>query len=555
MTTPAQSPSPDAWLAADPDPATQAELRALLADDPAEVARRFAQPLAFGTAGLRGPMGAGPSHMNRVVVRRTAAATGRVLLDRGENGPVVIGFDARHNSRTFALDSARVLAALGIPVRVFDDPMPTPVAAFAIGHLDAAAAIVVTASHNPAPDNGYKLYWSDGAQINGPIDALIADEIERRPLVSDDELAAADDPLIETVEPSVIDAYVASVVALLQPGSARHLSFVYTPMHGVGGAVLHTAFARAGFAAPVDVDAQAQPDPTFPTAAFPNPEEPGALDLAIETADVFDIDLILANDPDADRLAVAVRDDGGSWVPLHGDQIGCLLAEYLLSQPAEDGGSQRLVTTTVVSSTLLGRIADAHGVQSARTLTGFKWIVRPALDNPVLRPVLGYEEALGYAVGPARDKDGIGAALVFAEMVAAARADGRSVLDLIEDLDRRYGPHRTGQRSIRWSSSSAADEMAAALDRLRREPPTQIGAHAVTSIIDYAGSHEGLPPTNLVDLRLTAGHVIVRPSGTEPKLKIYAELIGEPGANADELQSELSKLLDAAQAVVDPTTA
>jgi len=477
-------PSPEEWLAADPDPATQVELRSLIETDPAAVAQRFAHPLAFGTAGLRGPMGAGPSHMNQVVVRRTAAATGRVLLARRETGPVVIGFDARHNSRTFAIDSARVLAALGIAVRLFEQPVPTPVVAFAIGHLNASAAIVVTASHNPAADNGYKLYWSDGAQINTPIDGLIAAEIGHRPLVPEDELAAADDPLIETVDPEVVDAYVTSVVALLQPGSARHLSFVYTPMHGVGGTVLHTAFARGGFAAPVDVDAQAVPDPDFPTAPFPNPEEAGALDLAMETADAFDIDLIMANDPDADRLAVAVRDGAGSWVQLHGDQIGCLLAEYLLSQPVDEdvaAATQRLVTTTVVSSTLLGRIAKAHGVEHARTLTGFKWIVRPALDNPTLRPVLSYEEALGYAVGRARDKDGISAALVFAEMAATARADGRSVLDLVSDLDERYGPHRTGQRSIRWPSPSAAGEMTAALSDRIRSPTSLTTPRATTA--------------------------------------------------------------------------
>lgn len=546
----AAEPTPRAWQAADPDAATSDELAALIANDPTEVTRRFAHPLTFGTAGLRGPMGAGPSHMNRLVVRRTAAATGRVLLATNTAGPVIIGFDARHNSRTFALDSARVLAALGIEVQLFADPVPTPVVAFAIGHLGAAAAIVVTASHNPATDNGYKLYWSDGAQINAPVDSQIAAEIHRRPLIADDELAPADDPLIRTVEPALTDAYVASVVGLLRPGSPRHLSFVYTPMHGVGGAVLHTAFARAGFAAPVDVDAQSTPDPAFPTAPFPNPEEPGALDLAIETADAFDLDLILANDPDADRLAVAVRDEARKWQQLPGDHVGCLLAEYLLSQPPSENANDRLVTTTVVSSTLLGRIAQSHGAHYARTLTGFKWIVRPALDNPTRRPVLSYEEALGYAFGAARDKDGISAALVFAEMTAAAHATGRTVLDLMTDLDNQHGPHRTGQRSIRWSSAAAADAMTAALDRLRAAPPAALDGHNVTGVVDFASGHDGLAPTNLLEFQFESGHVVIRPSGTEPKLKIYAELVGAPGADIASLTTALGTLLDAVEAAV-----
>lgn len=546
------TPSPESWLAADPDDATRQELSELLANDPVEVARRFDQPLDFGTAGLRGPMGAGPSHMNRMVVRRTAAATGRVLLAAGATGPVVIGFDARRNSRTFALDSARVLAALGIDVALFAEPVPTPVVAFATGHLNAAAAIVVTASHNPATDNGYKLYWSDGAQINAPVDVQIAAEIDRRPIVTEAELAAETDTRIREIDPSVIDNYVASIVALLQPGSPRHLSFVYTPMHGVGGTVLHTAFARAGFIAPVDVDAQSQPDPTFPTAPFPNPEEAGALDLAMETADTFDLDLIVANDPDADRLAVAVRDGAGTWVQLTGDQIGCLLAEYLLAQPVppEANPAERLVTTTVVSSTLLSRIASAHRVHAARTLTGFKWIVRPALANPDHQPVLSYEEALGYAVGATRDKDGISAALVFAEMAATARSSGRTVLDLLADLDDRYGPHRTGQRSIRWSSTASADAMTSTLDQLRTDPPTALGEHEITAAVDYAAGHDGLPPTNLLEFQLANGHVIIRPSGTEPKLKIYAELVGAPGTDSAELADALNQLLADAEAAV-----
>ncbi|HEX4902921.1 MAG TPA: phospho-sugar mutase, partial [Acidimicrobiales bacterium] len=413
-----------AWQADDPDPDTVAELDALLAaGDDGALHERFGARLEFGTAGLRGAVGAGPNRMNRVVVRRAAAALCRWLDDHGWAGPVVVGRDARHGSAAFAADTAAVIAGAGRPVVLAPGPVPTPVVAFAVRHVGAAAGVVVTASHNPPGDNGYKVYAGDGAQIVPPWDVEIAAHMDAIDRVGALPLAAPDDPLITSLGDDVIDAYVDGAAGLRVADVAVDLRVAYTPLHGVGLDVLRRAFERAGLPSPAVVEAQAAPDPDFPTVAFPNPEEPGAMDRLLELADEAGADVAIANDPDADRLAVAVpgpRAGLDGWRVLTGDELGLLLADHLLRHTS---GPDRLLVTTVVSSSALGAMASVHGVGFVETLTGFKWLARAAMARPDLRPLLGYEEALGYSVGSlVRDKDGIGAAVVAVEAVAALAA-------------------------------------------------------------------------------------------------------------------------------------
>ncbi|MEZ5232227.1 MAG: phospho-sugar mutase [Acidimicrobiales bacterium] len=521
------------WLAQDPDPVTRAELEALVAaGDGAELARRFAGRLSFGTAGLRAELGAGPLRMNRLVVRQAAAGLVRTLQDRGCAAPlVVVGFDARHGSAAFAADTAGVVAAAGGRAVLFTEAGPTPLLAFAVRHLGADAGVMVTASHNPPADNGYKVYLGDGAQIVPPVDAEIAARIDRAATADDPvPVAPPDHPSIAGLDASVIEAYLQVVVGQLTtaPGpGTRRATIAYTPLHGVGAALAHRAFAAAGFPPLHTVDAQERPDPDFPTVAFPNPEEPGALDLGLDLARRVGADVLLANDPDADRLGVAVPlDDGsGGWRALNGNEIGVLLADHLLRR--RPGGAERLVVTTIVSSRLLGRMAAAHGVHYAETLTGFKWIVRPALAHPEQPFVFGYEEALGYSVGPAvRDKDGIAAALVFAELVAECRAAGSSVLDRLEALARRFGLHAGAGFSIRFNDrGGGAEQAAAVMARLRAAPPAGLAGRRLVEVEDH-DTRVGLDRTDALcwsfdgDLR-----VVFRPSGTEPKLKVYVELV------------------------------
>ena len=520
-----------AWQRDDPDPATVAELDALLAaGDEAALRAAFAAPLAFGTAGLRGPLGAGPARMNRVVVRRAAAGLCRWLDERGDRGPVVVGRDARHGSAEFAADTAAVVAGTGRGVVLADGPMPTPVIAFAVRHLDAAAGVVVTASHNPPADNGYKVYAAGGAQILPPWDREIADHMAAVARVADLPLADPDDPRISALGPDVVDAYLDGVAGLRVAPSAAPVRVAYTPMHGVGLDVLRRAFDRAGLATPAVVDAQAEPDPDFPTVAFPNPEEPGAMDLLLDAATAEGVDLALANDPDADRLAAAVPTgpDGG-WRVLTGDELGLVLADHLLRHTA---GDDRLVVTTVVSSSALAKLAAAHGVHFVETLTGFKWLARAAMDRPDLRPVLGYEEALGYSVGDlVRDKDGISAAVVMTEVVGSLAAAGSSVPRRLDELAAEHGVHATAQRSIRFAGIDGPARMAERVDHLRLEPPVVLAGDAVTGVEDLAGGGR-LPPTDAVILRGARWRVVVRPSGTEPKLKAYVEVV-EPADGVD----------------------
>ncbi len=526
-----------AWLHVDPDPATRSELEELMAGPPDELERRFAGRLAFGTAGLRGELGAGPTRMNRVLVRSAAAGVVEALkASNALKRPIVIGCDARTNSDVFAADSARVMAARGATVVLLPPQLPTPVLAFAVRHLNASAGIMVTASHNPPADNGYKVYWGDGAQIVQPIDELIAGHIDQVGLISETELAAANDPRISQAGDEVLAAYLKQTVAASVQGSVPSrpdLRVVYSAMHGVGGATLARLWSSAGFDAFMPVPEQFMPDPRFPTVHFPNPEEPGAMDLALALAKLEQAELIIANDPDADRLAIAIpprNPDEGDWRVLSGNEIGWLLAEYLLTHSE---GRERLVVTTIVSSAMLTRIAAQHSVHSARTLTGFKWIVRPGLSDPTKRFVFGYEEAIGYACGSlVRDKDGISGALIFAQLLGELLSNGRSVHHALDDLAIQHGVHVTDQVSLRFDGEDAQSTLDAMMQSLRADPPENLADQAVSSWIDHLTEGE-LPPTNAVTFTTSTMRVVVRPSGTEPKLKIYLESVQPRSADLD----------------------
>ena len=529
------------WLAEDPDPDTRAELADLLAsaEGPAEeqqcaawsdLAERFAGTLQFGTAGLRGEMGAGPMRMNRAVVIRAAAGLAAYVGKRTPGGLVVIGYDARHKSYDFARDTAAVVTAAGLRAALLPGPLPTPVLAFAVRQLDAAAGVMVTASHNPPRDNGYKVYLGgelEGAQIVPPHDAGIAAEIDAVASLADVPLAS--DGWEVLAGDAVLDPYLARAAGLVDPGGPRDLSVVYTPMHGVGRDTFLAAFEQAGFPAPGIVGAQADPDPDFPTVGFPNPEEPGAMDLAFGTAAALGPDIVIANDPDADRLAVAVpdADSASGWRMLRGDEVGALLAAHVVDKHVEG-----TFATTIVSSSLLSRIAAAAGLGYVETLTGFKWISRA----PGLR--YGYEEALGYCVDPdaVRDKDGISAALLLAELAAGLKAAGRTLGDLLDELALAHGLHATDQLAVRVADLRLiADAMA----RLREQPPVALAGLRVDSADDLEQGSAALPPTDGLRYRLSgpgvdSARIVVRPSGTEPKLKCYLEVV-VPVGSADDL--------------------
>jgi phosphomannomutase len=540
----------EAWIADDPDAGDRAELQALLdrafpgadtgqdsgpadADSIGELRDRFADRLHFGTAGLRGVVAAGPNRMNRAVVRAATAAVASWLLGPGSaaQGSVVVGCDARHRSAEFAGEVAGVLAGAGIAVHVLPLPCPTPLLAFAVRHLGAAAGVMVTASHNPAADNGYKLYLSDGAQVIPPVDAEIEQRIAGLGPLSQVPVAGAGSPLItrhgDQVARAYLDAVVAAAAGPSAPGPGRRvrtgLNVVYTPMHGVAGQLMLRALRQAGFAAPHVVAAQAEPDPDFPTVAFPNPEEPGALDLTWADARRLGADLVVASDPDGDRMAVAVPDPGRGWRMLTGDQVGALLGASLLERTA-GAPQERLVASTVVSSTMLSKIAAAAGVRYAETLTGFKWIARAADGLPGTRFVFGYEEALGYAVGDVvRDKDGIGAALAMLRLAEVAKSEGRSVLEVYADLERAHGVHLTSQLTLRTA------DQAHVMSQLRSSPPAAFGGEPVCGRTDLAQSAAadgtpGVPRADVLIFRLPGARVVLRPSGTEPKIKCYIEI-------------------------------
>ena len=502
-----------AWAAEDPDEQTRAELEQLVATAEAggetDLAHRFAGTLEFGTAGLRGALGAGPNRMNRVVVTRAAAGLAAYLRDTGHvGGSVVIGFDARHNSDAFARDTAEVMEGAGFSALVMPRPLPTPLLAYAIRELGCAAGVMVTASHNPPQDNGYKVYLGDGSQIVAPVDSEIADRI------------AAVGPLATVprggrgriVGEEIVDRYLDTVASLAEDGP-RDLSVVYTPLHGVGGTTVAQVLETAGFDAPHVVPQQEEPDPDFPTVAFPNPEEPGAMDLAMALAADDGADLVVANDPDADRCAVAVP-DGAGWRMLRGDEVGALLAHHLLQR-----GTAGTFANSIVSSSLLGKMAAAAGQPHEETLTGFKWIGR------VEGLAFGYEEALGYCCDPehVKDKDGVSALLLVCELAAAAKAEGRGLTDILDDLARTHGLHATDQLSVRFEDLAA---IAATMDRLRAAPPAALGGLAVEQTEDLSLGTATLPPTDGLRYSLAEGaRVIVRPSGTEPKVKCYLEVV------------------------------
>ncbi len=584
----------EAWIADDPDAGDRAELKALVdrafpgapadrgvdagqgTDDGAigELRDRFAGRLHFGTAGLRGVVAAGPNRMNRAVVRAATAAVAGWLLAPGpgardEGTSVVVGCDARHRSAEFADEVAAVLAGAGIAVHMLPMPCPTPLLAFAVRHLGAAAGVMITASHNPAADNGYKLYLSDGAQVIPPADADIEQRITGLGPLSQIPVAGARSPLITRHGDEVARAYVDAVVATAAgPGPGRRvragLNVVYTPMHGVAGDLMLRALRQAGFAPPHVVAAQAEPDPDFPTVAFPNPEEPGALDLALADARRLGADLVVASDPDGDRLAVAVPDPDAGWRVLTGDQVGALLGASLLERTGAAPGAYtaagaRLVASTVVSSTLLSKIAAAAGVRYAETLTGFKWIARAADGIPGARFVFGYEEALGYAVGDVvRDKDGIGAALAMLQLAGTARSEDRSVLDIYDDLERAHGVHLTSQLTLRTA------DQALVMSELRASPPAAFGDEPVSGLTDLAGSPTAdapgvaVPRADVLIFRLPGARVVLRPSGTEPKIKCYIE-ITEPlagrslGAAREAAAKRLAPLRAALEAMLAGT--
>jgi phosphomannomutase len=521
-----------AWLADDPDAADKAELTELLSDPSdeaaADLADRFARRLAFGTAGLRGAVGAGPNRMNRATVTAATAALAGWLLGRdpaAAQAGVVVGCDARHRSTEFAAQAAQVLAGAGIRVHVLPDRQPTPLLAFAVRYLRAAAGVMITASHNPAGDNGYKLYLGDGAQIVPPADTDIESAIAALGPLSDIPVAAPGSALISHAGDEVGRAYLAAIEAELgaAPSGAGWLRVVYTPLHGVAGQLALRAFDGAGYAPPDVVESQFDPDPAFPTVRSPNPEEPGVLDLAIAQARRSGADLVIANDPDGDRLAVAVPDPAapGGYQQLTGDQVGALLGRWRLGRLAADPAvtmSQQLVVSTVVSGSLLSKIAAAAGAQHAQTLTGFKWIVRAADLRSGVRLAYGYEEALGYAVtGAVRDKDGISAALALLSLAATEQSRGRSLQDAYDALEQTHGVHVTAQVSV--TTEAAIDIMS----RLRSAPPPDLAGATVLAYTDYSGGAD-LPSADMLGYQLPGAHVVVRPSGTEPKIKAYLEV-------------------------------
>lgn len=568
MVTPQVRAAAEAWLASDPDPGTRAELEALVAaaagetEAAEELRRRFEERLRFGTAGLRAALGAGPARMNRVVVRHATAA---VMATLPAGARLVIGHDARRNSEVFAADAAAVVAAAGGEALLVGQ-VPTPVAAHAVVDRATDGGIVITASHNPPGDNGYKLYDAGGVQIVPPTDAEVEAHMAAAGLPPRQLPAPAGGGTVRNIGPQAVDRYVEELAARLrvplpagESSAAAPLEVVYTPLHGVGAGVLGELFGRLGMPAPAVVASQAVPDGDFPTVTFPNPEEPGALDEAFALATRRGADLVIANDPDADRLAVAVPTAGG-WRRLTGDELGALLADCLLRRRSAAGADEPVaVARTVVSSQLLRAIAAEAGAACVETLTGFKWIARAADGRPE-RLLFGYEEALGYAVSDAvRDKDGISAAALAVQLATELRAAGSSLLERLADLHRRHGVHATGQVTLRFPPAEAAAGPAAATGRLRADPPAEVAGYPVTAVTDYSEPHGPLPPTDMLAFGLGGGdRVIVRPSGTEPKLKVYIETVeqlvaGDLAAAGRRARARLGEIAEAMQPLVAPS--
>lgn len=552
------------WASQDPDPATSAalvELADLASGGDAgavqELGDSFNGTLQFGTAGLRAALGPGPNRMNRVVVRRAAAGLAAFLTEAvaaaapGTRPRAVVGYDARYNSDIFAEETAAIFTAAGIETFLMPAALPTPLLAYAVRSLDCDGGVMVTASHNPPQDNGYKVYLGRhavsesgrGSQIVAPYDAEIAAKIEAVGALDSIELADSGWTVLPTTIASDYEAAMAGLVDR-EHFPARDLKIVLTPMHGVGGETAVSVLNAAGFTDVTLVAEQAEPDPDFPTVAFPNPEEPGALDLALAAAADSGADIVLANDPDADRAAVAALDPAtGAWRMLRGDEVGALLGAHVVARMAAGAGDEPqtgVFANSIVSSRLLSRIAAAAGYAHEETLTGFKWISRvPGLTY-------GYEEALGYCVAPdlVRDKDGISAAVLIAELAATAKAEGKTIFDTLDDVYLLHGLHASDQLSIRVADLGLLDAM---MNRLRVNPPEVFGGSAVEVTADLAEGSENLPPTDgLLYLTRDQSRVIIRPSGTEPKLKCYLEVI-----QAVESAAELPAARQAARTSLD----
>ncbi len=512
----------NAWLVQDPDPETAAELRAIIeradaGDAPAiaDLSDRFDSRLTFGTAGLRGELGAGPNRMNRVLVTQAAHGFATFLLQREANPSVVIGYDGRVNSDVFARDSAEIFAGLGLRVILFDRAVPTPVVATALREMGLSAGVVVTASHNPPRDNGYKVYLGgddQGSQIVSPDDTDIEALILRAANLNIADFTRSS--VYETAPESLIDTFVQKTAAI-STRPATPVRFVYTAMHGVGWEVANRCYLAAGLGDAIVVTEQIHPDGSFPTVAFPNPEEPGALDLAYATADRAGVELIIANDPDADRLAVAIRENG-EWRRLTGNEVGSLLG-WRAAERHKGIGAPAALAASIVSSPALGAVAADYGIDFSYTLTGFKFV------NRVPKLIFGFEEALGYLVDPdkVRDKDGISAAVDFLAMAGELQERGLTIADHLIEFADRFGAFASTQISIRVANLS---DIPAISSRFRDAPPATLGGHAVTAVDDFANGFESFPPTDLIRLTIDGGsRVIVRPSGTEPKLKIYID--------------------------------
>jgi len=527
-----------AWIADDPDPVTSSQLQEWLdTNNEAELKASFNGFLQFGTAGLRGPIRPGPSGMNRAVVGRTAAGIVSYMRDRNLTS-VVIGRDARYGSEDYTFETAEIMSGAGMKVFVLPRPLPTPVLAFATNELSCDVGIMVTASHNPPQDNGYKVYLGGtvdgieyrGSQIVSPTDVSIAHKIDAITSLKAQPRGKEWTVLGE----EIIEKYINRTASLAtQPGT---LKIVYTAMHGVGTETVQRVFHKAGFLSPILVDAQAAPDPDFPTVAFPNPEEPGAIDLALETAKTFDADLVIANDPDADRCAAAIKDPVTGWRMLKGDELGALLGESI----ARKGGSG-IFANSIVSSSILRKIAKHYNFEFEETLTGFKWLAK------IKGLTFGYEEALGYAVDAetVNDKDGISAAITLAQIATDLAADGKTILDLLNEIWARHGFHATEQISIRLTDLS---KVGIILGGLRTNPPQEIAGRLVTSIDDLSAPTDGLPPTDGLRIWLDGGiRIIIRPSGTEAKMKCYIEVIEMDSKSAqvvlDQLRPPLKELL------------
>lgn len=539
------------WAEQDPDATTRQELEAAIdaaatGDGPAvqELAGRFAGRLAFGTAGLRAELGYGPLRMNRVVVTQAAAGLARFLIDTGRQQSVVIGYDGRVNSDVFARDSAEVMRGLGLEVTLLPSALPTPVLAFAVRHLGVGAGVMVTASHNPPRDNGYKVYLGgddDGSQIVPPVDGTIAAAIDEVATGSITDLPRGTDYAVASE--ALLDAYVAATAAIVPTPAlapADQPSVVYTAMHGVGWETARAVFEAAGFAVPTTVPEQIEPDGAFPTVAFPNPEEPGAMDLAVARGVAVGADLVIANDPDADRLALAIPSGVGEYRRLSGNEVGWLLGWRAATRAAEAGVTGTLAAS-IVSSPALARVAERHGLEYRDTLTGFKWVSRvPGL-------LFGYEEALGYLVDPevVRDKDGISAALALLDLATSLAASGATIADQLDAFAAEFGAFASGQVATRVDDLARIGEVMAAL---RSTPPTSLAGVPVVTTTDYLDGVEGFPPSDILryDLRGDA-RVIVRPSGTEPKVKVYIDTVAETSAEA---QSLVDALADAVRPLV-----